>query len=404
MALNKLKYISTTPVEFNSLKLDTGVVVAQSNTNTFLGFKSQQSLAEDTIIEGPNNTGIGYAVMTNNPSTRSSTGVGARALAFLTTGNFNTAVGSRSMENLSTGESNTAVGTESMVFLSTGNQNTALGFQALAFSNGSSNVAIGHRSAFNSSTAIRNVSIGPQASLNGTTGSENVSIGFQSLFSNTIYERNTAIGFQSLALTSSSNNTAIGYQAGFSLSTNGFGTFVGSLAGQSTTGTGNVFVGYTSGQAVTTGSLNVIIGGYTGNSGGLDIRTSSNNVVLADGQGNIRLYITPSGEVQDTHGKLRSVPQNSKTSAYTLIASDNGKHISITFGGVTVPASVFSTGDVITIFNNSTSSQTITQGASTTLRLAGTSATGNRTLGQYGLCTIMCVALNTFTISGSGLS
>jgi hypothetical protein len=42
---------------------------------------------------------------------------------------------------------------------------------------------------------------------------------------------------------------------------------------------------------VTTGSNNTILGAYNGNQGGLDIRTSSNNIVLSDGDGNPRLYI-----------------------------------------------------------------------------------------------------------------
>lgn len=99
-----------------------------------------------------------------------------------------------------------------------------------------------------------------------------------------------------------------------------------------------------------------------------------------------------------------NVPQNAKTTSYTLIASDAGKHISITTGGVTVPASVFSIGDTISVYNDSGSSQTITQGASATLRNAGTTNTGNRTLASYGICTILCVASNTFVISGAGLS
>ena len=98
------------------------------------------------------------------------------------------------------------------------------------------------------------------------------------------------------------------------------------------------------------------------------------------------------------------IPANAKTAAYTLIASDAGKHISITTGGVTIPASVFSVGDAISIYNNSGSSQTITQGTGVTLRLPSTSLTGNRTLSQYGLCTVLCVASNVFVISGSGLS
>lgn len=98
------------------------------------------------------------------------------------------------------------------------------------------------------------------------------------------------------------------------------------------------------------------------------------------------------------------IPANSQTASYTLAASDAGKHINITTGGVTVASGVFGAGDVVSVYNNSGSAQTITQGASVTLRLAGTSATGNRTLDGYGLATLICVAANTFVISGAGLS
>ena len=98
------------------------------------------------------------------------------------------------------------------------------------------------------------------------------------------------------------------------------------------------------------------------------------------------------------------IPQNSQTSAYTLVAGDNGKHINTTTGGVTVPSGVFSAGNVVSIFNDSTSDQTITQGGSVTLRLAGSADTGNRTLAQYGLCTVLCVGSNEFVISGAGLT
>lgn len=108
--------------------------------------------------------------------------------------------------------------------------------------------------------------------------------------------------------------------------------------------------------------------------------------------------------VTDSKGEIRRVPQNAQTGAYTLVVGDAGKHISITTGGVTVPSGVFSTGDTITIYNNSGSNQTITQGASVTMRQVGTANTGNRTLAQYGLCTLLCVASNTFVITGGGLT
>jgi hypothetical protein len=109
--------------------------------------------------------------------------------------------------------------------------------------------------------------------------------------------------------------------------------------------------------------------------------------------------------IQGIQGQILSgMPQNSQTTSYVLVASDAGKHISITTGGVTVPSAVFSAGDSITIFNNSGSNQTITQGASATLRYAGTATTGNRTLAQYGVCTVLCYGSNTFVIAGQGLT
>jgi hypothetical protein len=110
------------------------------------------------------------------------------------------------------------------------------------------------------------------------------------------------------------------------------------------------------------------------------------------------------GTVSDQIGDLRDVPVNNQTSAYILAASDEGKTVSITTGGVTVNANILAAGSIVSIYNNSGSSQTITQGATVTLRQAGTANTGNRTLAQYGVCTVLCVASNTFVISGAGIS
>lgn len=114
--------------------------------------------------------------------------------------------------------------------------------------------------------------------------------------------------------------------------------------------------------------------------------------------------ITTTGVITDGTGNIRRIPQNAQTASYTLVASDVGKHISITTGGVTVPASVFSIGDNVTIFNNSTSNQTITQGGGVTLRSGGSTATGNRTLAGYGVATVLCVAADVFVITGTGLT
>lgn len=103
---------------------------------------------------------------------------------------------------------------------------------------------------------------------------------------------------------------------------------------------------------------------------------------------------------------FRGIPQNAKTAVYTLALTDNGKHISITTGGVIIPANssiAFPIGAVVAIYNDSAVSQTISI-TSDTLRQAGTASTGSRTLAQYGLATLVKVAATTWVISGAGLS
>lgn len=113
---------------------------------------------------------------------------------------------------------------------------------------------------------------------------------------------------------------------------------------------------------------------------------------------------TATGTVSDQAGNVRDLVNSDKTAAYVPAATDNGKLINITTGGITINASVFSAGQNVTIYNNSGSSQTITQGAGVTMYLAGTASTGNRTLAQRGIATILCVASNTFVCSGAGVS
>jgi len=108
--------------------------------------------------------------------------------------------------------------------------------------------------------------------------------------------------------------------------------------------------------------------------------------------------------ISDMYGNVRTVPANSQTASYTLVASDNGKYISTTTGGIIVPSGIFSAGQLISVYNNSSSNQTITAGGGVTLRLVGTATTGNRTLSGYGLATILCVGSNIFVVTGGGVS
>jgi hypothetical protein len=179
-------------------------------------------------------------------------------------------------------------------------------------------------------------------------------------------------------------------------------------------GTPNVAVFATTGEYVTgvvsaSGNItggNILTSGLISATGNI---TSGNLLTggLISATGNVTGgNVSSTGNISDANGQLRSIPINSQSTAYTLTANDNGNLISITSGNVTVPASVFLTpfGQAVTVYNNSAVTRYITQGAGTTLRLAGTAATGNRTLTQYGLATIVCVSANTFVVSGVGLS
>ena len=107
--------------------------------------------------------------------------------------------------------------------------------------------------------------------------------------------------------------------------------------------------------------------------------------------------------ISDTVGKIRDIPVITQSSAYQLAANDTGQCISTTTGGIVVNGAVLATGFTATIFNNAAANATITTGAGVTMYLAGSGSTGNRTLLQRGLATVICVAANTFAITGSGL-
>ena len=108
--------------------------------------------------------------------------------------------------------------------------------------------------------------------------------------------------------------------------------------------------------------------------------------------------------LSDSIGMMRNVPINTQSGSYTLVATDNGKLITISTGGVTVPNSTFAAGNTLNIYNNSSSNQTITLAGGVTMVQVGTGNTGNRTLGGYGLATIACLAANSFIITGSGIT
>ena len=321
--------------------------LGNASNNTAVGFESgyQASAGEGVFIgyhagygvtSGDENTLVGSQTMTATSSATNNTAMGRMALR-LNTGNNNTALGHQSMITNAGGEQNTAVGKSSLSSNSSGNYNVAIGMNA-GFRNttGSSNTFVGNTAGYECQTGHSNTVVGKSAfgfgsSTNTANGVRNTAVGMQSLYRITDGYDNSVLGYQAgYAITTGHDNTLMGYEAGEGVTTGNNNTVLGAdalraVAGGShnvaigraamqstggnvagcvaigldtlegTTGNYNTAVGYRAGSAITSGAKNTIIGAYTGNSGGLDLRSSSNNIVLSDGDGNIRLYTDTSG-------------------------------------------------------------------------------------------------------------
>lgn len=103
-----------------------------------------------------------------------------------------------------------------------------------------------------------------------------------------------------------------------------------------------------------------------------------------------------------TLGYLNVPAVGTKTTSYTLTTADIGKYVQVgTSGSITVPNSTFSEGDVISIFNNTSGSITITCSI-TTAYIAGTDADKDTmTLATRGLATIFFISGTVCVVSGN---
>ena len=99
-----------------------------------------------------------------------------------------------------------------------------------------------------------------------------------------------------------------------------------------------------------------------------------------------------------------TIPQSGsdKTTSYTLATGDVGKFIGVgTSGSIVIPNSTFSTGDVVSIYNNTTGSVTITC-STTTCYIAGTNTNKTSvTLATRGLCTVLFYSSTYSVLSGN---
>ena len=121
---------------------------------------------------------------------------------------------------------------------------------------------------------------------------------------------------------------------------------------------------------------------------------------------NISITLAPkgTGELRDSKGKVRAIPQSGsdKTSSYTLAIGDVGQFIGVgTSGAIVVPASVFSTGDVISVYNNTTGNVTITCSAVTSYISGTNTVKTSVTLATRGVATILYTTASQVVIAGS---
>ena len=105
----------------------------------------------------------------------------------------------------------------------------------------------------------------------------------------------------------------------------------------------------------------------------------------------------------------RSMPQNAKTSSYTLALSDAGKHIYVSGLGpytITIPSTSvpFPIGTVVSILNFTTNTMTITPTGADVMTQTGSLNVGSRLLTINGMATVMKVGATSWVIFGSGLS
>lgn len=183
---------------------------------------------------------------------------------------------------------------------------------------------------------------------------------------------------------------------------------------------------YTSGTITTFASTSAIISTLTSTSANVTTLNTTSGTITTFGStsANITTLNTTSGTVAtlgstsanittltgtsatittilDGAGLIRNIPQVTKTAAYTLATTDNGKYISTQSGTITVPNNTFSAGNAVSIYNNSGSDISLTL-STTTAYITGTDT--NRTgatLAKRGVCTVLFVNPSACVITGS---
>jgi hypothetical protein len=101
---------------------------------------------------------------------------------------------------------------------------------------------------------------------------------------------------------------------------------------------------------------------------------------------------------------FKKVPQSGsdKTTSYTLATTDVGKFIGVGSGGsITIPDATFATGDIISLFNNTSGNITITC-TITTAYIGGTDVDkATMTLATRGVATVLFISGTVCVVNGN---
>jgi hypothetical protein len=93
-----------------------------------------------------------------------------------------------------------------------------------------------------------------------------------------------------------------------------------------------------------------------------------------------------------------NIPSSATTG--TLVAADVGKFLPLA-AGITIPPSIFAAGDVVSLYNNSASTKTITCSAVTT-KIAGSDTTvTSATLAIRGVATVLFIDATNCVLTGN---
>ena len=245
--------------------------------------------------------------------------IGGNALANVASGD-NIAIGKSAGLNISGSTVNIVIGTNALRDLSANgsNNNLVIGHNSFdTLTAGIANVAIGHTIGISATSGIveYNTIVGDTAGRDLVNGRYNVGLGYRSLYGLQSGSRNIGIGWETMVPATAESNVAIGVQAGKNFEGNN-NVALGDRAGLDiTTGNTNTILGANTGRGITTGTSNTIIGAnVTGLSSSL-----SNNIILADGAGAIKLRYsgswTYSGSIA---GEVRTLTITSQTASVDL--------------------------------------------------------------------------------------